>query len=104
MENSYDPLVQKLEGLIDELEESRDIFCRLAEERPLGQRVSREECDTFLRFYKLNITFSVLVDSAPILLEDENVRNIYLVAKRNTKYLDCMIRAYFTGEEPLGLD
>ena len=57
MENSYDPLVQKLEGLIDELEESRDILCRLAEERPLGQRVSREECDAFLRCYNYFFNF-----------------------------------------------
>ena len=104
MEDALNPLIQRLEGLIDELEESRDTFCDLAEQRSSGQRISREECDAFLRFYRLNITFSVLADSAPSLLEDENFRNVYLVAIRNTKYLDRMIGAYFTGEEPLGLD
>jgi len=95
-------LTERIEGLVNELEESRKRFNEVI--GMIDGKISREDCDVFLRFYKLNLILVTLIEVLPGALKSGDFRELYLIANKNIKTLEGGIIYAFSREKPIGLD
>lgn len=97
-----DTLAERIDSLMGELAESRERLNRVLERVNGG--ISREDCDVFLGFYRLNIITSTLIETLPETLKNGRFRGLYLITKRNIKTLEMGIIYALSRKEPVGFD